>query len=396
MIPLKDLADTYSNEQLFLLQICRMYFSGYGKTDLNAFVTSQPPDWQLVYKIAMAHGIRPFIYDVILKYDLDVDTNFRLKLENDHRIMLQRNMMQAIVTAKITADLKDLGITVIAYKGAALISRHYDNMGMRESIDIDLIASRSDIARIEDYFINSGYIPKETVPRRYLKLYQLFFKDMVYHVPKYDCNIEVHWSLLNGFAGKYPTFEFFNPHIEPYKQASGEYIVLSPSFDFLATISNHLVKDMNTRFKYIIDIACILKKDPALLDDSVILSTATKFGFKKRLIKGLSVVSSLTGVDIAPSFSTKITREDLLVPLQYPVALSSLQFNNARFLKRSLSSQDNTANKAGFLLRSFAYFFIPSYIDINTFRLPIYLFPLLFILRPFRLLLEKISLRPKK
>lgn len=396
MIPLKDLEDTYSNEQLFLLQICRLYFSGYGKTDLNAFVTSHPPDWQLVYKIATAHGVRPFIYDVILKYDLDVDTGFRSRLENDHRVMLQRNMMQAILTTKITTDLKALGITVIAYKGTALVSRYYDNMGMRESIDIDLIASGADIGKIEDYFIASGYIPKETVPRSYLQFYQDFFKDMVYRVPKYDCNIEIHWSLLNGFAGKYPPFEFFKPHIELYKQAHGAYAVLSPQFDFLATISNHLVKDMGTRFKYIIDIACILKKHPLLLDDPVIFSTATKFGFKKRLIKGLSVVSGLTGVDIAPPFSTTITREDLLVPLQYPVALSSLQFSNIRFLKRSLRSQDNTANKARFLLRSFSYFFIPSYIDINTFRLPIYLFPLLFILRPFRLLLEKTSLRRKR
>lgn len=395
MIPLKELADTYSNEQLFLLQLCRLYFSGSGKTDFHDFAAS-PPDWQLVYKIAMAHGVRPFIYDVILKYDLDVDTGFKSRLENDHRFMLQRNMMQAILTTKITTDLKDLGITVIAYKGTALVSRYYDNIGMRESIDIDLMASRTDIGKIEDYFIASGYIPKETVPRNYLKFYQGFFKDMVYRVPKYDCNIEIHWSLLNGFAGKYPPFEFFKPHIEPYKQAYGEYAVLSPPFDFLATISNHLVKDMGTRFKYMIDIACILKKHPALLDDPVILSTAAKFGFKKRLIKGLSVVSSLTGVDIPPSCSTTINSEDLLVPLQYPVALSSLQFNNIRFLKHSLRSQDSIVNKARFLLRSFVYFFIPSYIDINTFRLPIFLFPLLFILRPFRLLSEKINLRPQK
>ena len=396
MIPLKDLENTYSNEQLFILLITRIYFSGSALPEFNSFLASHPLDWKLLYKIAQSHSIRPFIYHVIRKHELDVDAGFKSSLENDYQAALQKNMMKGIVTARITDDLKKLGITVIAYKGFVFASQYYENLAMRESVDIDLIASRADVKKIENYFIANGYIAKETVPQSYLKFYQPFFKDIIYKVPKYDCNIEIHWSLLNTFAGSFPDFVFFKAHIKPYKTDYGEYSVLSPTYDFLATISNHFVKDMSNRFKYIIDVASLLKKHPALLDDPVILSTAKKFGFEKRLIKGLSVVNALTGVDIDSGYRHELTKEDVLVPLQYPIQLRNFQFNNIHFLKRSLRLQDNLKNKIALLSRAFCYLFIPSYIDINTFRLPVYLSPLLFILRPFRLLFEKISPASKK
>ncbi|MDO3642254.1 nucleotidyltransferase family protein [Mucilaginibacter sp. L3T2-6] len=389
MIPFKDLETIYSNEQLFLLLICRIYFSASDIADFNNFIASHPQDWQLLYKMARAHGIRPFVYHVMTKYNLAGDATFLSKLEKDNQIALQRNMMKAVVSSKITNDLKKQSITLINYKGSVLAAQYYENLGMRESVDIDFIASRRDIAVIEDYFIANGYIAKETVPRRYLEFYKIFFKDIVYTLPKYKCNIEIHWSLLNRFTGNYPSFDFFLPHIRPHYQNNTECTVLSPTYDFLAIISNHLVKDMGTRFKYIIDIACILKKHPELLTEPDLLTIAGRYGFKKRLVNGLSVVSSLTGVAVGPDYSTKVTQEDLKIPLQYPIELRNFQFNSIHFLKRSLALQDNVKYKIGLLTRSFFYFFIPSYIDINTFRLPVYVFPLLVILRPFRLLFEK-------
>ena len=386
------MADTYPDEQLFLLLLTRVYFSTSDIDELRDFVASRTINWQLVYKIARSHSIRPFVYHVILTKKLDVPAQFRSKLENDYQIALQTNMMQGLMTAKITSDLKKQGIDVISYKGASLAARYYENPAMRESVDIDFIANQEDLAKIEDYLIGRDYLIQEGVPRRYLAFYSRFFKDMVYRIPKYDCNIEIHWSLLNRFAGKFPAYAFFKPHTIQYKTVYGEYTILPPSYEFLATVSNHLVKDMSTRFKYLIDLACMLSKYPDLLNDPIIMETAENYGFKKKLKKGLSLIDSLVGVRIPGDYLSDLSREDLSIPLAYPIAIDKFQFNNFSFLKRSLALQDSFKNKVRLLLSCFSYFFIPSYLDINAYRLPAFFLPLLFILRPFRLAFQKVGL----
>lgn len=392
MIPLTDMANAYTNEQLFLLLVTRVYFATSGINDLRDFMSSRNINWQLVYKIARSHSIRPFVYHVIIANKLDIPAEFKAKLENDYRIALQKNMIQGSITAEITSDLKKHGIDVISYKGASLTARYYENPAMRESLDIDFIADQKDLAAIEDYFIGKGYLMQEGVPRTYLPFYCRFFKDMVYRIPKYDFNVEIHWSLLNRFAGKYPSYDFFEPHAISCKTTYGEYTVLSPPYEFLATVSNHLVKDMSTRLKYLADIACMLSKYPDLLADPILLQTAEKYGFKKKLKKGLSLVDNLIGVKIPDNYLSDLNSEDLLTPLAYPIAIGKFQFNNFTFIKRSLALQDDFKNKARLLLSCFSYFFIPSYLDINTCRLPASFLPILFILRPFRLALQKAGL----
>ena len=395
MIPLKEIADIYSNEQLFLLLASRLYFSTSSTDELNDFIGSHDIDWKLVKKIAKTHGIRPFIYHVIHKYQLNVPADFKSNLEDDYNIALKRNIAEAVVAAKITNGLTKLGVSVISYKGPLLALQYYENMAMRESVDIDFIVDQSDVVKIEDYFISCGYQAKETVPRGYLKLYRPFFRDIVYRIPEYNFNVEIHWALLNRFAGKYPSYKLFKPHTIPHQTIYGNFKTLSRVYDFLAIISNHLVKDMGTKFKCHIDIACMLTKYPDLLNDPIILEIARKYCFEKKLKKGLSMMEELIGINIPGSYRRQLTREDIAVPLAYPIAISKFQFDNKVYMKRSLALQDNFKNKIRLLTTCFLYFFVPSHIDINTFRLPAIFYPVLFILRPFRLLFERIKSVPK-
>jgi len=395
MIALKEIADIYSNEQLFLLLASRLYFSTSSTDEINDFIGSHDIDWKLVKKTAKTHGIRPFIYQIIHKYQLNVPADFKSNLEDDYNIALKRNIAEAVVAAKITEGLTKLGVSVISYKGPLLALQYYENMAMRESVDIDFIVDQCDVAIIEDFFISCGYQAKETVPRGYLKLYLSFFRDIVYRIPEYNLNVEIHWALLNRFAGRYPSYEFFKTHAIPYQTIYGNFKTLSPAYDFLAIISNHLVKDMGTKFKCHIDIACMLTKYPDLLNEPIILETARKYGFEKKLKKGLSIMEELIGINIPVNYRTQLTREDLAIPLAYPIAISKFQFDSKAYMKRSLALQDNLKNKAKLLTTCFLYFFVPSHIDVNTFRLPAIIYPILFILRPFRLMFERIKSVPK-
>jgi hypothetical protein len=210
--------------------------------------------------------------------------------------------------------------------------------------------------------------------------------------------VELHWTLTNRFAGKYPEYPFFRSHLEPYRLNTLSLHKLSPDYDLAAIVSNHFVKDMFVRFKHITDIACMLQHYPAgLPDDHILFATAKKYRFEKKLQTGLALVYDLLGIASNPRYTSgNVPARYQATPLQYPILLPRLQFNEGGFLKRSLELQDNGMQKCKFLLRSFLYIFIPTYIDINTFKLPVSLSPLLVVLRPFRLLYERIRPGRKK
>lgn len=396
MLPLQELKHLYSNEQVLLVLLARVYFSTATPSAVNDFIRQQPIDWELAYKTARAHSLRPFISYIIAEHNIDVQPAFREKLQQDYRIAMMNNVQISFQTARLVNHFKEKGIIIIPYKGAVLAHSYYENMALRESSDIDFLVDRKDVAAIEDYFISIGCRPVQTVPRSYLKFEQFFFKEIVYDTPASvtgrTYSIELHWTLTNRFAGKYPEYPFFRSHIEPYQLNSLSLHKLSPAYDFAAIVSNHFVKDMFGRFKHITDIACFLQRHPGLPDDHIIFSIAREYGFEKKLETGLSLVYALTGIAANPRHTNKpLPDRYLATPLQYPILLPRLQFNEGGFLKRSLELQDSFINKCKFLGRSFLYIFIPTYIDINTFKLPVYLLPLLFILRPFRLLYERVK-----
>jgi hypothetical protein len=401
MLPLQELKRLYSNEQVVLVLLARLYFSTATQSEVAAFIQHHPIDWELAYKIARAHGVRPFTFYAIDQHNIEVHPVFREKLQKDYRIAMMNTVQLSLQIAGLVNHFKEKGIIIIPYKGAVLAHSYYKNMALRESSDIDFIVDRKDVAAIEDYFLANGYIPRQTVPRSYLKFEQLFFKEIVYSLPVSASGrsntVEIHWTLTNRFAGKYAEYPFFRSHVESYQLNSLSLHKLAPAYDLVAIVSNHFVKDMFVRFKHITDIACFLQRHPGLPDDHIIFPTAKKYGFEKRLRVGLTLVNDLVGIPSNPRYTgQKIPDRYLATPVQYPILLPRLQFNEPGFLKRSLELQDSFVQQCTFLARSFLYIFIPTYIDINTFKLPVYFFPVLVILRPFRLLYERIKPGRKK
>lgn len=401
MLPLQELKRLYSNEQILLLLLARLYFSTATASEVNGFIRQHSIDWNKAYAVARAHSIRPFTSYAISTHQIEVPADFAERLQQDYRIAMMNNMQLSVITARLVNLFKEKGITIIPYKGAVLAHSYYANMALRESSDIDLLVDRKDVAAIEDYFLANGYTPIQTVPRPYLKIEQYFFKEIVYEKSQgaggSRHTVELHWTLTNRFAGRYPEYPFFRAHLEPYRLNNFSLHKLAPAYDFAAIVSNHFVKDMFGRFKHITDIACFLQRHPGLPDDHIIFSIAKKYGFEKKLQTGLSLVYALVGVPSNPNYTNRPLPDRYLVtPLQFPILLPRLQFNEGGFLKRSLELQDSLVQKGKFLTRSFLYIFIPTYIDINTFKLPVYLSPALLILRPLRLLYERIKPGSKK
>lgn len=390
MLPLKELKRLYSTEQVLLILFARLYFSTANTVEVADFINEHPVNWKTFYKLARTHGMRPFTWYIIDKYKLEAPAEYVSTVRDGYKMTLLNNKHKLLLIEKLVKELAERDITVIPYKGAVFTQRYYQSIGLREIADIDLLVSPDDLPRIEDYFIENGYQPRETVKRPFLKFYVAFFKEIVYLTPetgtKKSCAIDLHWRMTNRFAGKLPGYKYFSQHLEP-DDGYYKYPRLQPGYDLAVMLSNHFVKDMFIKFKYLVDVGCFLQKHPGLPDDHLVFTLAKKYKFEKRLEAGLVLVNQLLGILPNPKFASVTVPEAFLkAPLSPDLLLPRLQFNEPAFLKQAIRLQDNLLQQCKFVMRCLFYSFIPTYIDINECRLPVYALPVLFITRPFRLL----------
>ncbi|MDB5117326.1 MAG: hypothetical protein JWQ79_2818 [Mucilaginibacter sp.] len=399
MLTIQQLKEKYNHEQAVLVLLARLHFNTCTTTEVTDFIAENKINWALLLQITKAHGLRSFVYYVIKQYKISVAPAFEERLKKSHDITRRKNLRMAVTLSKLVGDFKEKGITLIPYKGVVFAHRYYPDIALRESADIDFLVAAKNINEIENYFIANNYTAKTTVSKAFKKYYQLFFKDMVYSTPgtTETFSIEIHWRLMEQFSGNYPNYDFFIPHLEPYVLGGLPVNKLSPTYDFLALVSNHFVKDMGIKFKYLVDVAALIRKENNNIDNKIIFETATHYGFTKRLETGLSLTESLLGVSLANLVPYNNAADAYLpVPLAFPLHLPRLYINEPEFIKRSLQLQDNNLRRVKFILKSIQYMFLPTYADINQLKLPVYFLPLMIIIRPFRLLYLAINPKSSK
>jgi Uncharacterised nucleotidyltransferase len=395
MLDTQQLKSIYNNEQILLVLLTRLYMSTAERAEVESFIAGNTINWQLFHQILRAHGLRSFIYGLVVTHQLKLDAKLELNLKKRYSNNRLKNFKQIKATAELVNAFKQQGVIIIPYKGAIFAQCYYTDVALRESSDIDFLISKRDIKTVEDYFISRQFEARTAVPRPYLNYYSTFFKDIVYYKEELiAASIEMHWRLVDRYAGNYPAYEFFATHLIPAAVGGLTIDKLSPTYDFMAVASNHFVKDMGIKFKYLLDMACMISRERESLDLDVIIGCARQYGFEKKLGVGLQLVDELLGIELIGHRQQSLSNELLRTPLQYPIHLTRLYINEPAFLKRSLLLQDNAWNKFKFILRCFLYAFLPTYADINELKVPVYLLPVLIIIRPFRLIYQ--MLRPKK
>ncbi|OCX51550.1 hypothetical protein BEL04_16120 [Mucilaginibacter sp. PPCGB 2223] len=386
MLTISQLQNLYTSEQVLLILLSRLYFSTSDKTEVEDYVKNTPIDWVKVYKIAKAHGIRPFVYYNLIQHQIEIGKKVEQALKKDYQAIRLKNLKQASVTVNLINALKQQNVTLIPYKGAFFAHSYYADLALRESSDIDFFVSVDDAEKIENYFVANNFAAKKTVSQKHLKFYQKLSKDIVYTSPADDMghtfSVEIHWRLMENFSGNYPGYNFFKDHLQDVKFAGSVTQKLQPTYDFLAVVSNHFIKDVSSKFKYLIDVACLIDKQPDL-DTGLIFSVARQYGFSRRLNAGLSLTGDLLGIGIKNRQTTEpLPGFYLQTPIRFPLINTYLTDKN--FLKHSLSLQDNRANKVRFVCRVAQYTFIRGYVDVMALKLPLSSLVAYFAKAPFR------------
>lgn len=392
MIPINEIKKDYGIETALLVSISRLYFGTTAKQDVQNMIDSNRIDWTLFYQIITFHHVRPFIYDVIITEDLQVDALFLKQLKQVVIIMSAKNLHQFKFLQILLGDFEKENIKVIPYKGVTFANSYYKSASLRESVDLDFLIHRDDVPRIQQYFLNRKYDTNANVPKEYLSYFIRHFRDITFQTPgdklNLWCTVELQWKLMLDHISDYPDFDFFITHLKKETINGNSIAKLETTYDFLAIVSNHFIKEQLCSFKYIIDIGCILKGKRDSIDWSIVENLMKKIEGKKIFFSGMKTVSDLLGIklpidDLGKGDNQRLIKNSLKFSLNKS---SNTPIHFLAYSKSVLAYKDSIKGKTFFILKTFFASTIPNITDINTFRLGHFWLPVLFILRPIRLI----------
>jgi hypothetical protein len=146
--------------------------------------------------------------------DLGVEDALMGRFKGFHRMTWYRNHRLLRNMVSVMSHLQGIGMPTMVLKGAALISLHYRDHGLRPMADLDVLVPTKDAATALDLLLRSGWSCKklksaEMLTERYASHnHGLILKDAT------GDKLDLHWHVLADSCGPNADQEFWDGAIE--------------------------------------------------------------------------------------------------------------------------------------------------------------------------------------
>jgi hypothetical protein len=237
-------------------------------------------DWDSFCNIVIDRGFAPLFYDKLslLPAASFIPSNIQVKLHQSFYKTLSRSMLLYDAFRVILEAFNRSGVEVIALKGVYLSEFLYENIGLRQFSDIDLLVKPQEGKRCLELLAELGYKPFDSKESDFIKSVR---NDIVHFDPMIlgDISIEIHIKL-------HRSDESF--HIDPaalWKKAIPVIINKTPVYvlndeDMLIHLCIHLdihFRDGRIQFTSFLDITNFLTEKAEQLDWNVLNERCREF-----------------------------------------------------------------------------------------------------------------------
>lgn len=132
------------------------------QTSALGFPCGNDVDWKTVGDLAYFHNLEPVLFWVVSNNDgeTDVPEWLKEKWEQAYFGNFLKNEEYFGVLEVLLDKCKKGGVSVIVFKGPALIGRIYKDPALRTLSDLDILCSRSDLGKLVEMAREMGYITR--------------------------------------------------------------------------------------------------------------------------------------------------------------------------------------------------------------------------------------------
>jgi len=156
-------------------------------------------NWDYLTKTIIDRGIGPLLYKKIpILKNSSLPEDVKLKLQQAYYKTFSRSTILYEHFRRIATEFTSQNIPVIALKGIYLSEWLYQDIGMRQFSDIDLLVKESDASKCLSVLREMGYKPANTADRNLSHLVEEQFDNDIVHYPPMLLNgvsIEIHIKL---------------------------------------------------------------------------------------------------------------------------------------------------------------------------------------------------------
>ncbi len=347
-------------------------------------------NWLQLRKLAMVHFVVPQVHRCLNIlggefFPPDEVIAWKTLLRNIaiHNIKRSRKMLE------ILDVFAQNDIPVIPFKGPIVAIQVYGDLAMRHFNDIDILIHPQDFHKTFTLLqeLDCYPVPPEKLMDEATLLatcYALSFRH-----PD-GTEFEIHWQLSEGRV-TYPIgIDRFWQDLSPVSILGKEVQTFNLENAFLL-LSMHGMKHQWNRLKWIADMIFFVQAYPNL-DWANMLAQARKDGFRRIVLLSLSLAKSVGGTSLPAELDTAIYQDAFVRDYTKHVCQRSLAISpgDSWSLKVSLDylrSRERCRDKFYFI---FERVFKPNWYDQTFARLPRYLYPLYYLIRPVRLGFESI------
>jgi hypothetical protein len=353
-----------------------------------AEILEQGVDWTYIRQTGIQHGIIPLLYrrlnkEMAVLVPPDEMKKLRiLFLEN-----AAKNLRMTKELLRVLDLLADAGIEAMPFKGPALAMQAYGDLSMRNFCDLDILIHKSDFDRVYKILLNNNFTPAITVDAEIKKKFILRQKE--FYFSGHGIHLDMHWKLTDRFFIINLDFEkFWNQNKLISLNASNVRTLNLEDVLILICIYGSL--NFWHDLKWISDLTYLIKNHPNF-EWNGLVRQADEMGIRRMVILGLFLAQECGGINypsgIKNLFSSDLIFQNLINKIKNNFFLQkkpplTLLINYMRLRERI---QDRVTDWVSLLSYEI---FIPNYYDFNFIPLPLPLFPLYFIIRPFRLIKE--------
>ncbi len=382
MLSIERLKENYKNEEILIILFTRLYFGTEKVEEIKNFLANEKINWVLFYELVNLNSISSFIYESIRTAQVPIDQQIFNTLKKDTAVIILYGNYQIRLVTDLLKAFKKLGFTVIPYKGITLAQRYYKSIWMRESNDVDFLINPDDLVELKDFLISKGFTSKDNISAHQIPFLKKFHRELSFRTPKDKLGIsgavELQWRLLENYFSKFCNYNFLIKHLrEDVNEA--DYIGLVPTHDFLCVASHHLIGEPLLKFKYLIDLACMVETSRNQLNWKEIEATFKQYHYSPFLWSGLSALREIIGVD--KSLPLAPIAEYQLFVLSPPLS------SRKRILAtiKAVSSKLPFVERIKFQIKIYLWFLAPDVNDLSFTSAPAWTIPFTIPLKFFKL-----------
>jgi hypothetical protein len=342
-------------EKRLVLAVVREFVSKTGREEISLLARDKI-NWQRFKKLIVYHELTPFIYLVSKNHNLFLPEKLKEFLKANYYASLLRNQRVWRQFLKIADALQETGIILLPIKGVSFFADIYTDYPVRLMCDIDLLVKQRDLSKASEVFRNLGY--KEN----WQGLKREYWDGQKCQVPFYPLEndnslpVELHFNLDYRRYQRVILPQLWD-RIREINPDSRKIRVLSCEDALFSLALHQRTFGKSLCFKYIIDIALLIKKYSQALDWDYVLKTARQERIQSSLLFLLSGLQFL-GSGYVPS---GITKNLSVFPCQGKVVWHFIERNTfgsslcsdskATYLKSHFLLYDSIWEAIGFILR---------------------------------------------